>query len=212
MTHARGWLDTRDNIQDVFHEDVLISSLKLRHMTFLNFHADLDVNDYSKYALLLTHGEYILSGERMPPISHIKAVAIGELIAPMLPTTYFLPTNEANEHVTAIINHYLDNETSILKNRTKTEFIAVHNNLPEDERDEDWAVIPAGITNDDLLNNYGRNYIMFLLSANSTGLHYSGIELFATIFIAIAKRGNVSELFVEKIISGINDDLQYTAR
>lgn len=130
----------------------------------------------------------------------------------MLPTTHFLPAPDANARVTAILDHYLDNETSILKNRTKADFIALNNNLPEDERDEDWEMIPVETSNSDILRLYGQNYVTFLLSAGSTGLHYSGIELYATMFLAVAKRGNISEGFLAKVITGISDDLQYNAR
>lgn len=209
--HQRGWMDVRDRIQETFREDVLIRSLKTRNCSVHFDKDEMSNEDASKWALLVTYGSYRIEEKPLPEMSHMKAVSIGELISPVLPAAYFMNENAANNAMNSILRFYMYNDTPLTRGKTKAQFIQMNNDVPQAERDEDWAAIDLNISDETFLNDYGSLYADHLLLETPTDMHLKPIELFTTLYIAVAKRGTVTSDFVAKIINGLSDDLQYTA-
>lgn len=74
----------------------------------------------------------------MPSMNHLKAVSVGELVAPMLPYSHFLPEESANLKMKIIILYYVNNKTVMNRGKTKAAFITFYNALPSIERGNDW--------------------------------------------------------------------------
>lgn len=148
----------------------------------------------------------------MPSMNHLKAVAIGELIGPMLPVPYFMSRNNANEDIKKIITYYMHNETLMNRGKTKATYIAFHNNMPTNDRNEDWEPLRADITDAQFLDDVREDFMIYFVATGPSEHHLAGIDLFTTLFVSNAKRENVSEEFMEKISKGIQNDLQHTAK
>lgn len=71
----------------------------------------------SKYALIITYGAYAVVGGPMPSMNHVRAVTVGELLAPILPGSYFLSEHEANIHILEIFEYFLTNDTIVNRGR-----------------------------------------------------------------------------------------------
>lgn len=209
--HQRGWLDTAGRISNTFKDDVLVKSLITRNGDILVAKEDLSEAEASRWAMLLTYGAYVIAEVSLPPIPHIKAVSVGELIAPVLPHNYFLSPANANTKIRSIIKYYLNNETPMNRGRTKAHFIETHNNIAEDEQGEDYEQIDPQASDDNLLTSHGDVYCQFLMMDSNTDLSMKPLDLFTTLYVAVAKRGNVTGDFLTKISNGMMDDLQYNA-
>lgn len=199
-------------MQAVFKEDAHVTTLIMRNCTRYIPNGNFDSDDYSKLALILSYGRYAVSEIPIPTLSHLRAMSVGELIAPMLPESYFITTPGGNDAIRDIMSFYLSTDTIKNRGRTKTEFIAMNNMLPEGQRADDWVDINPAVSNQELLRTHGPNYVEYLVSKSPVEQHLSGIDLFATMFIAIAQRGNVSDEFMEKVGKGLADDLQHTTK
>lgn len=73
----------------------------------------------------------------------------------------------------------------------------------------DWEEIPAEATHEEIFTDHGGDWGE---TKGGPGQHRSAIDLFTTVFVAVAKRGTVSDDFMAKIEKGLLDDLQHTAR
>lgn len=212
IVHQRGWLDTRDVLRQVFKDDEMIRRLKTRNSIRYVDKNDLEANEASKYALLLTYGAYKLHDLKVPDTPHLIAVSVGELIAPVLPDDHFLSQANADEEITKIITYFADNETPLTRGKTKAAYIEINNNVPDTERDESWEEIPPTMLTEDFLTQHGDDYVAYLIDGGSNDMNLNGIDLFTTLFIAVAKRGNVTEDFINKISKGLEDDLQHVSK
>lgn len=74
------------------------------------------------------------------------------------------------------------------------------------------ATITTNISDEAFIDEREDDYVIFLMSSSQAEQHLVSIDIFATAFIAVAKRGTVSEEFVEKISKGLEDDLQYATK
>lgn len=148
----------------------------------------------------------------MPSSNHITAISLGELVAPVLPESFFLNEDNANERLRKCVIFYMDNETIVNRGKTKEQFITMYNSLPADSQDDDWDEIDVSVSAETLVASHGDDFVSFLLTSSNNEQHLSAVDLFTTMFIAVAKRGNVTDEFLAKISQGLQDDLQHQAK
>lgn len=209
--HQRGWYDTAENITAVFKDDQLSKKLVLRNMTDYFASAGYEPSNVSKMAFILTYVRYATSGLPMPSLDYIHSVAIGELLAPVLPATHFAPQDESNTIGEGVLRYLLSHDIPVLHGRTKQHFIETHNSIPPADRADDWQAIPADASDDLIIDDFSEEYAEFVVSDQPQEHRLHPIDLFTTIFIAVAKRGTVSDDFIDKISRGLEDDLQHNA-
>lgn len=211
VVHERGWLDTSERIARVFKEDKLIKSLMTRNGNGMLDATTLEEQEASRWALMMTYGAYVVQGGPVPDMSHIRAVAIGELLAPALPVSYFLGPEAANEKIKQIVLYYMHHETPLSRGKSRANYTITHNELPEDARPADWVRVEDAISDNEFLTRFGELFCNYLVLDPTADQSMKLLDLYTSVYIAVAKRGNVTTEFLNKVATGLMDDLQFEA-
>lgn len=208
-TFARGWFDTAANIRSAFERHPVVPDLILKHATIIK-PSDMAIPELSRVTYLLALASYGIKGLPMPSHDHLAAVSVGELVAPALPTTLFLPPDEANKAIKRRFLYLMNCTAPAMGNKTRAEFIRSFNNVAETAKDLLKIVEP--ISDKDLLKGRETHYVQFLGLTYPQDMSLSPIDVYAGMFIAVAKRGNVSEEFLDKIRRDMEYDMQHKCK
>lgn len=201
--YKRGWVDTRNNVQEILKADTFLGQLITRHAEITTIKNDT-VSNISGATQILCGARYLAHGLQPKNPEYIKSLVIGELMSPMLPTNLCLQRDRANAEFVFICMYLLKNDTVYNRNKTGVQWVEYINNANQQLDPANRVVVPSldHPTIPDL-----QNYLLWLVYTMPKSQYMSALQLLITTYVGAAKRGTVSDKFIEKIQTGIKDDL-----
>lgn len=194
LVHTRGWLDTLNNLQIILKSDEFLTKLVTRNASIPLIKAE-EVDAISATTQILSGAKYLAHGKGVKDQDYVKALVLGELMAPVLPASMSLDTSSANKEFDLICKYLLNNETVYNRGKTSAQWIAEirtgNENVPEENRLR--VPIPPGYTRDDY-----QHYLLWLAYKLPKPQYMNALQLVVTSYVGAAKRGNVSERFIDK--------------
>lgn len=189
-THLRGWLDTRERVLETLKADEFLTALVTRNLNVDTFTIESTANIINA-TMVMCHARYLAHGRPLPKSEYIQALAMGELMAPVLPESLFLPEARARE-MDLIMQYLLTHDTLLTRGKTPAGWIAeivAANEEAETEEQRIQVPIVQYITMEQQID-----YLLWLGAKMVKGAMMTPLTLMVTNYVAAAKRGSTSEV------------------
>lgn len=208
MNITRGWGDQPIIVNRAFAKNPILERLVTRNSTLIGLR-DCSDGYVIDYIYIIAVGRFLREGPRMPPPTQVLVAVVGEMMAPELPDTMNVDALQSLEIIRAAINRYARTPLAINTDAQSDAFF-VHHREQEQAAGRIFAAdIPIGVgvnlreIPDDLL----MPYLRFAARTLPTTSRISALKLVVNTYIAIAKRGTVSDAFCSKINEGIQQEI-----
>lgn len=201
--YNRGWYDTRQHVENILQADEFMTRLVFRHLNTAALDregadiviASITIFSYARYP---AHQKPIRSRE------YVDSLVAGEMMAPVVPQANSLNANDASTEFLFVMSYLMDNPTLHTRTRGYAAWAATINAAVDEDEGNLRGNVPA--RNDLAFDDY-MDYLIWLAYNLPHGQFMSPIVLLVSTYVGIAKRGTMSDHFLEKVTTGIRDDL-----
>lgn len=221
--HLRGWLDTRERIQQGLAADPYVSALFTRNANLMHLR-DQSTDVISAAVTICCGTRYIVDRKPLPQSAYVISLAIGELMSHVLPEDMCLDVGDANEVFEEILDALMTTPNIYTRKYTTIDWITqleaaaeegedaegINIEVGERFREANIARLRAQLTGglyDEVSAEYKTDYLVWLAVQLQPSQYLRTVALIVTSYVGVAKRGMISERFVDKIQTGMKSDL-----